>query len=440
MKKKLLLPVIAFSIITSVTSATDSKRPEEEGGGSSLQQVFVSTYYHGGGYEYASRIKRFHTSYVTFDFYSPMYTEVYWYRYTPYTWGVSIYDDWHYYGRSVARDTWTSGFGGSYWWGYEPWWGSSRGIGYGWSSWYSPGFSYSVNYYLGRPHYHYPVAWSGWHSHRYISRPQPLTVINYNTYNYYYGSEKRVSSQGGSAGYNPPDVSATGRRAGYTSTGGRSAALPAPPAPVSTQPATGNSGTSQPDADKDKSNNGLRMGQHRRGVAEPAAPGDNGLPRTNNPNVDDRINPGREQNNRPQTSQGRQTGIPQEPGTRRTVKYQANDSKQTDISQGTAGQRTVTSQGTAGQQTDRSRGTTVRQSQADRAPARTSERQQVQGSVRSTTRRDESATQQVTNSGASRTSETTSGKESGKEMVSAPENASGVNKTGKTTTSSRKKR
>ncbi|MCK7540621.1 MAG: hypothetical protein MZV63_61895 [Marinilabiliales bacterium] len=67
------------------------------------QQVVVNNYYYDSGYEYASRMKRFHTSYVTFDFYSPLYTEIFWYRYTPYTWGVSIYDDWYYYGGGVSR-------------------------------------------------------------------------------------------------------------------------------------------------------------------------------------------------------------------------------------------------------------------------------------------------------------------------------------------------
>jgi len=283
-----------------------------------------------------------------------MYTEVYWYRYTPYTWGVSIYDDWYYYGGNVSRHSWTSGFGGSYWWGYEPWWGYSPGIGYGWNSWHGHGVSYSVNYYLGRPHYHYPVAYSGWNNYRYGNYSRPLTVINNNTYNYYYGSEKRNSNQGASSGYNPATPYPSGRRAGYTTTGGRSSTAGTTPvssgsgstrtdtrsgsqadtrssSPADTRSGsqadtrsstrtgtrsttqagtrsgnqgggatgnqTGNSGNAQSDGEKDKSNNGLRMGQYRRGVAEPANPGDNGLPRTNNPNINDRTDPGREQGN-----------------------------------------------------------------------------------------------------------------------------------------------
>jgi len=353
MKKKILLATIAVAAMTTMAAAAD-RDPSGAGTGSAngSQQVIVNNYYMQGGYEYTSRLKRFHTSYVTFDFYSPMYTEVYWYRYTPYTWGVSIYDDWYYYGGNVSRHSWTSGFGGSYWWGYEPWWGYNSRIGYGWSSWYGSGNSYSVNYYLGRPHYHYPVAYNSWNSHRYGNFSRPLTVINNNTYNYYYGSEKRNSYQGSTAGYNPANPSTSGRRSGYTSTGGRSSSAGTAPASSgstgtqsgtqagtrtgtrssaqtgtrsSTQTGTrstsqsasrgntqtdnqgGNTGTGEASGEKDKSNNGLRMGQHRRGVADPPEPGDNGLPRTNNPNVNDRTDPGREQGNATRSSDSPQT-------------------------------------------------------------------------------------------------------------------------------------
>jgi len=363
MKKKILLAALAVATMTTMALAAD-KDPSGEGPRSATgsQQVIMNNYYVHGGYEYTSRLKRFHTSYVTFDFYSPMYTEVYWYRYTPYTWGVSIYDDWYYYGGNVSRHSWTSGFGGSYWWGYEPWWGYSPGIGYGWNSWHGYGVSYSVNYYLGRPHYHYPVAYSGWNNYRYGNYSRPLTVINNNTYNYYYGSEKRNSNQGASSGYNPATPYSSGRRAGYTTTGGRSSAAGTTPASSgssgtrtdtrsgtqadtrsgsqagtrgstgtgtrsttqtgtrsgnqgggATGNQTGNSGNAQSDGEKDKSNNGLRMGQYRRGVAEPAKPGDNGLPRTNNPNINDRTDPGREQGNATPNSGTRQTSADRAP-------------------------------------------------------------------------------------------------------------------------------
>jgi hypothetical protein len=378
MKKKILLATIAVAAMATMAIAAD-RDPSEAGprSANSSQQVIVNNYYLQGGYEYTSRIKRFHTSYVTFDFYSPMYTEVFWYRYTPYTWGVSIYDDWYYYGGNVSRHSWTSGFGGSYWWGYEPWWGYSSRIGYGWSSWYGHGISYSVNYYLGRPHYHYPVAYSGWNSHRYGNYSRPLTVINNNTYNYYYGSEKRNSNQGRTAGYNPANPSTSGRRSGYTATGGRSSSTGT--APVSS------GSTRETAGEKDKSNNGLRMGQHRRGVADQPVPGDNGLPRTNNPNVNDRTDPGREQGNATRSSGNRQTS-------------------------------------------------------ADRAPAGGTQPQKTQGSVRNTSQRRETVMRQGTPAGTSPERETNVQQTRGKKSENQSEATGKSTETKKTTTSSKRRR
>ncbi len=378
MKKKILLATIAVAAMATMAVAADrDPSGTRSGSANSSQQIIVNNYYLQGGYEYTSRIKRFHTSYVTFDFYSPMYTEVYWYRYTPYTWGVSIYDDWYYYGGNVSRHSWTSGFGGSYWWGYEPWWGHSSRIGYGWSSWYGHGISYSVNYYLGRPHYHYPVAYSGWNSHHYANYSRPMTVINNNTYNYYYGSEKRNSNQGRTAGYNPANPSTSGRRSGYTATGGRSSS--ATTAPVS-------SGSTGEDAgEKDKSNNGLRMGQHRRGVADQPVPGDNGLPRTNNPNVNDRTDPGREQGNATRSSGNRQTS-------------------------------------------------------ADRAPAGGTQPRKTQGSVRTTSQRRETVMRQGTPAATSPAKETKVQETRGKKSENQSEATGKSTESGKTTTSSKRRR
>ncbi len=406
--KKILLATIAIAAMATMAAAADR---DPSGAANGSQQVIVNNYYLQGGYEYAARLKRFHTSYVTFDFYSPMYTEVFWYRYTPYTWGVSIYDDWYYYGGNVSRHSWTSGFGGSYWWGYEPWRGYSSRVGYGWSGWYGNGISYSVNFYLGRPHYHYPVAYSSWNSHRYGNFSRSMTVVNNNTYNYYYGSEKRNNYQGRNAGYNPANPSTSGRRTGYTATGGRSSSAGTAPASTGntgtqagpqtgtrtetrssartgtrstsqsgrqgntqTDNQGGNTGTGEASGEKDKSNNGLRMGQYRRGVADPPEPGDNGLPRTNNPNVNDRTDPGREQENSSRGNVRQQTGTPQ----------------------GTAGQQMRTTKATSGSPTS-----------VDRAPARTTQKQQVQSTVRSTTRKNETVVRQGSPSGSETPTETT---------------------------------
>ncbi len=455
MNRKILLTAIAVAV--SVTIATASDGTPSGGAGSTLnasQQVIVTRYYNQSGYEYASRIKRFHTTYVTFDFYSPVYTETYWYRYTPYTWGVSIYDDWHYYGAGATGYAWRSGFGGSYWWGYDTWRNYDPWMGYGWNSWNSPGVSYSVNYYLGRPHYHYPVAYNNWNNHYYRNYNRPVTVINNNTYNYYYGSEKRNSYQGSSSGYNPTNPNTSGRRAGYTSTGGRSSGSGTAPATTagggtetgtqtgsqgrtqtgtrtgtrSTQTGTQgrtqtgtqgrtqtgtrtgtrstqtgsqgnqqtttqtgnqgeNTGTDEATGEKEKSNNGLRMGQHRRGVADPADPADNGLPRTNNPNLNDRTDPGREQGN-----------------------------------------------------ASRSTGTNSPPASADRAPAGGTQQNKVQSTVRTTSQRRETVMRQGSPSGTTAPKETTTRQGREKKTEKASEATTTTKETKKTASPAPKRR
>jgi len=452
MKNKKLLTAIVVAAVTTLAGASDgSPRGGVGETGNASQQVVVNNYYSLSGYEYASRIMRFHTSYVTFDFYSPVFTEIYWYRYTPYTWGVSIYDDWYYYGAGVTSYAWRSGYGGSYWWGYDRW------MGYGWNSGYSPVMNYSVNFYLGRPHYHYPVAYNNWCSYRYGNYARPVTVVNNNTNNYYYGSEKRNSYQGGSSGYNPTNPVNSVRRSGYTSTGGRSSAsgtATASSGTSTTEPGTqgrsqagtagrtqtgtrsqnqsvnqgqgqgqsrnqgqgqsgnhgqgqgqsGNQGQGQSDnstvnpsgSDKEKSNNGLRMGQYRRGVAAPADPADNGLPRTNNPNVDDRTDPGREKNNASRTT----------------------DRQQTRPAQNSVDQPMP----------------------SDRAPARTLQRTKIQSTVKTVTQSREAAIREGTTPASSSQREKSVRKSSGDSNGNSSEAPPEGNVSKKNTTSSSRKR
>ena len=463
MKKKKILIAILFAAAITLSASPDGPPPDGgRGSGSGSQQVVVSNYYHVSGYEYATRISRFHASYVTFDFYSPMFTEIYWYRYTPYSWGVSIYDDWYYYSAGVSQQAWRSGYGGSYWWGYEPWRGYDRWMGYGWNSWYGTGMSYSVNYYLGRPHYHYPVAYNSWNNHQYRNYNSNVTVINNNTYNYYYGSEKRNSSQGGTSGYNPSNPNNSVRRAGYTSTGGRSSASGNTPAPAGSdgtqsgtqsrsqsgtrsssqsgtrsqnqsgnqgQTQSGNEAGSQSSGDKEKNNNGLRMGQYRRGVAEPAEPGDNGLPRTNNPNVDDRTDPGKENDNATRGNRGQQTAPAQNNGKQPPRNTQGSYNQPGAPAQNNGKQQSGTSQGTTGQQVT-----------SDRAPARTMPKSQVQTMVKTATQRRESAIRQGTPSGTSAQSDKSVKQGSTEKTEKSSEATSTVKETKKSTTTSQRKR
>jgi hypothetical protein len=210
MKTKILLTALATMAFAYAALASDGGEVHGKmGNGYGSQQIVVNNYYYESGYEYASRLKRFHNSYVAFDFYSPLYTETFWYHYTPYTWGVSIYDDWYYYGGGVSKFNWTSGFGGSYWWGYDPW------LSYGWNSWYAPGVSYSVNYYLGRPYYHYPMAWNSW-SYPHWNASRPFDRYDYHNHNYGPGYRNNNTNFNNNTGFNPSNHYDSSRRPGYS--------------------------------------------------------------------------------------------------------------------------------------------------------------------------------------------------------------------------------
>jgi hypothetical protein len=261
MKTKILLTAIAAMAVAYTSLAADAgEAPGERGNGYGNQQIVVSNYYYESGYEYASRINRFHNSYVAFDFYSPLYTETFWYHYTPYTWGVSIYDDWYYYGGGVSRYNWTSGFGGSYWWGYDPWWDYDPWMGYGWNSWYAPGVSYDINYYLGRPYYHYPMAWNNWY---YPNWNVYSPYDRYEHHNHHYGPDDMNNNtnhnNNNNTGYYPSNPYDSSRRPGYSvstrrSSGSQSATPP------------DNTGSSRTGDGQGKSGSSTYTGHDRRGV------------------------------------------------------------------------------------------------------------------------------------------------------------------------------
>ncbi len=305
MKTKILLTATAMMALAYTALATDAGKDHvERGYGYGNQQVIVNNYYYESGYEYASRLKRFHNSYVVFDFYSPLYTETFWYHYTPYTWGVSIYDDWYYYGGGVSRYNWTSGFGGSYWWGYDPWWDYDPWMGYGWNSWYAPGVSYGINYYLGRPYYHYPMAWNSWY------------YPSWNAYNPYFGFDHHNNPYGpgyrddyyhnnnnhnNNTGYNPSNPYDSRHRSGYsTSTRRSSGSQPA---------ATGDNTGSSQTGDGRKSGTGTYTEHGRRGVPatdgakrrETEIPGDT---KVNETTVPRRGTPGTKTGTAPRTTTG----------------------------------------------------------------------------------------------------------------------------------------
>ncbi len=97
-------------------------------------KVVINNYYdsHGTDYYYSSRINRFHRSYAVFDYYSPVFTDTYWYDYRPWSWGISIYGN---------------GIGFRFGFGYSP---------YYYDAWYDPVYYYPYYY---DPYYYDPFYW-----------------------------------------------------------------------------------------------------------------------------------------------------------------------------------------------------------------------------------------------------------------------------------------
>ncbi|MBN3035483.1 MAG: hypothetical protein JW861_07830 [Bacteroidales bacterium] len=127
---------------------------------------YASDYY---DYSYSARIRRFHDPYFGFGYYSPCYTNAYWYNYDPWYWGSSIYFGYPFWSPSLY-------FGFSYNWG----WGGF-GMGWGWPNYYGgyyPWYGYS-------PWYGYGSYWHGYWDGYYAS--QYFNSWDYYSSYYYYG-------------------------------------------------------------------------------------------------------------------------------------------------------------------------------------------------------------------------------------------------------------
>ncbi|MBE0676885.1 MAG: hypothetical protein IH591_19675 [Bacteroidales bacterium] len=118
--------ITALISLTSLTVEAGLPQTHVTGPGTTI----VNNYYMDDfGYHYSSRINRFHRSYSAFEYYSPVFTETYWYNYEPYTWGLTIYSGGGFgyrYGYSWSYPAYYSsgwsapGFYGAYSWGYDP--------------------------------------------------------------------------------------------------------------------------------------------------------------------------------------------------------------------------------------------------------------------------------------------------------------------------------
>jgi len=144
--------------------------------------IVINNYYDDYDYYFSSRINRFHRSYAAFGYYSPVFTDTYWYNYQPYSWGVSIYGRSGFgYGYSVNYPIYYNAW--DYNMGYDPYYGSTYYWGYDpfYYTWYSP---VVININLGN---RWRNNYWGLHNHNYWYndyRPVYNTYNNYNNYNY----------------------------------------------------------------------------------------------------------------------------------------------------------------------------------------------------------------------------------------------------------------
>jgi hypothetical protein len=157
MKARLYIGLTAAALLTCLISeaqVNDSRNYNNDYPG-----TIINNYYDNDCY-YASRINRFHRSYSAFDYYSPVFTDNYWYGYEPFSWGVSLYGSIGfgfgigfglgfsynypgYYGWGYPY------FSGSYYWGYNPYY---YGYGYPHSSHWGYGNDWHHNYYSSNEH------------------------------------------------------------------------------------------------------------------------------------------------------------------------------------------------------------------------------------------------------------------------------------------------
>lgn len=154
--------------------------------------IIVNNYYNDYDYYYSSRINRFHRSYTEFDYYSPVFTETYWYTYNPYYRGISIYG-------GVPAISFRYNFQ------YPVYYGHNYYYDYGWYDPFYYSYSYPVytphfyaNYYWGYSPYIYSYMYTPFVYNVHFSNRWAYTCRGWNWYccggNYYRPYEQTASS------------------------------------------------------------------------------------------------------------------------------------------------------------------------------------------------------------------------------------------------------
>lgn len=179
--------------VTESNNYDNYKRiPDESGSDSPSTVINNYNYYEADDYYdymYSSRIRRFHRPIMS-GYYSPIYTNMYWYNYDPFCFGTSIYTTYSFFNPYLP-------WGGPSWgFGWNSWSGLSFGFGYGYGNPYAWSNPWRWGYYgmYHSPFYYNPWGWSpygfGW-SAAYMN-PYPAGMmmglqqnpVYYNSYDY----------------------------------------------------------------------------------------------------------------------------------------------------------------------------------------------------------------------------------------------------------------
>ncbi|MCX7696739.1 MAG: hypothetical protein N2Z72_03480, partial [Bacteroidales bacterium] len=184
--------------------STSTTYTDQNGNTYITNNYYYDDYY---DYEYTARLRRFYGG-GWFDYYDPFYTNLYWYTYDPFLFGISVYyTPWWWW---KPRYRW-------YWGWYFPYYHY-----YGWG--YTPGYYWGWNY--GYWHGYHDGYWDGywngywdgyWDSHYGPSYYYYNSYDLYSNNNIYYGP--RVNDIGGS--YINPMASSGGNSQGKLSFGDR---------------------------------------------------------------------------------------------------------------------------------------------------------------------------------------------------------------------------
>jgi hypothetical protein len=186
MKAKFYIGIITAVLLPGFLAQAqiaDSRDYRNDNAGTIVNNYYDYDYY------YSSRINRFHRSFSTFDYYSPVFTDSYWYNYEPYSWGLSIYGGGGFgfglsYNFPVYYDWgWNNPyFGSSFNWGYDPFY----------YNWFSP---FVINIGIGNRWNHNYYSWHGRNRWDYDYRH------NYNTYNNYYYNRYQSNNRPSNSDY-----------------------------------------------------------------------------------------------------------------------------------------------------------------------------------------------------------------------------------------------